>query len=273
MFQLRSAFALGLLVSAGAIAQPPGPPHGPGPRGHFEGGDFAFLGARFGMEGKVVKGSPYTAQATTDFTQTLADGNVIHRTNTSSIARDSEGRTRRDQTISAIGSIGASGSSLKSTMIHDPVAGVSYMLDASSKTAHMNHLPQRGQGQAWSHGAPGGTQPDAVRRQARVRPDVKTEDLGTQVMDGLSVQGKRTTHTIPAGELGNASPMLVVTETWFSQDLQAVVMSKTTDPRNGTSVYKLTNVSRTEPDPTLFQVPSDFTVTEGHGGRPPRANQ
>ena len=273
MIQLRSAFAVGLLVSVGAIAQPPGPP--PGPRGHFgaEGGDFAFLGARFGMEGKVVKGAPYTAQATTDFTQTLSDGNVIHRTNSASIARDSEGRTRRDQTISAIGSIGASASSLKSTMIHDPVAGMSYMLDASSKTAHMNHIPQRAQGQGWGHGGSGGTQPDAVRRQSRVRPDVKTEDLGTQVMEGLSVQGKRITHTIPAGEVGNANPMLVVTETWYSQDLQAVVMSKTIDPRNGTSVYKLTNVSRTEPDPGLFQVPSDYTVTEGRGGRPPRSNQ
>jgi len=273
---LRSTFTLGLLLSVGAVAQ--GPPPGMNARGHFEGGDFAFLRTQFGMEGRVVKGAPYSAQAVTDFTQTLADGNTIHRTNTASIARDSEGRTRRDQTINAIGAIGTSSGTLKSTMIHDPVAGVSYMMDPSSHTAHMNHVPQF-QGQARVRGGHDGTQPEAVHRQGRMRPDMKSEDLGTQVMEGLSVQGKRSTHTIPAGQIGNENPLQVVTETWYSQDLQAVVMSKTTDPRSGTSVYKLTNVSRSEPDAALFQVPSDYTVSEGQGhmrpgpaGRP-RANQ
>jgi len=133
----------------------------------------------------------------------------------------------------------------------------------------------QGQGGAGGSGGfrhGGGAQPDAVH-QGRTRPDVKREDLGTQTMEGLTVQGKRTTHTIAAGQVGNANALVVVTETWYSPDLKVVVMSKTTDPRSGTSVYKLTNVSRTEPDASLFQVPSDYTVTQGRGGRPPVSNQ
>ena len=83
----------------------------------------------------------------------------------------------------------------------------------------------------------------------------------------LSVQGKRVTRTIAAGEIGNDRPLEIVTETWFSPELQVVVMSRTTDPRSGDSVYKLTNVSRAEPDRSLFEVPADYQIREdGHGG-------
>lgn len=273
MIQLRSIFGLGLLLSVGAVAQVPPPP----PPGHFgveggvmfQGGDFAFIRTEFGMENRVVKGAPYSAQAVTEFTQTLADGNSIHRTNTASIVRDSEGRTRREQTLNSIGSIGASTSALKSTIIHDPVAGVTYMLDPSSHTARMTQVPQRS-GQGMQLHAPQGTELQATKR-VRVRPNAKTEDLGTEVMEGLSVQGKRTTRTIPAGEIGNDNPLQIVSESWYSPELQTVVMSKTSDPRSGTTVYKLTNVNRAEPDPALFQVPSDYTVTEGRKGL--RVNQ
>ena len=48
------------------------------------------------VDGKVVKGAPYSAQAVTETTQVLPDGNRINRKNVSTIARDSEGRTRRE---------------------------------------------------------------------------------------------------------------------------------------------------------------------------------
>ena len=99
------------------------------------------------------------------------------------------------------------------------------------------------------------------------RANVKTDDLGTQVIDGMSVQGKRMTRIVPAAQAGSERDIEVVTETWTSPDLQMVVMSKTTDPRFGDSVYKLTNVSRAEPDPALFTVPSDYQVQQGRPGR------
>ncbi len=95
---------------------------------------------------------------------------------------------------------------------------------------------------------------------------MKTEDLGTQSMDGLTVQGKRITRTIAAGQIGNEHQLQVVTEVWTSADLQTTVMSTTNDPRTGVSTYKLTSVSRAEPDASLFQVPADYKVTQGGGG-------
>ncbi len=81
--------AVGLMATS-LFAQGPGGRHGGGPGG----GDFALMRAEFGMAGKVVPGAPYSAQAVTQFTQTLASGDHIQRTTTASIARDSQGRTR-----------------------------------------------------------------------------------------------------------------------------------------------------------------------------------
>ncbi|HYL77252.1 MAG TPA: hypothetical protein VEU96_23765 [Bryobacteraceae bacterium] len=260
MIHLRSVLGLGLLVSVAAVAQ-----EGPRTNFTFNGGDFIYVRTEFGA-GRVVKGSPYSAQAVTQHSQTLADGNRIQRTINSSIARDSEGRTRQEQAAVAIGALAGSSDAQKSIVIHDPVAGTTAMLDANNHQAHVNREP-RTFTFSRTETPPAGTPAPHMRRQDD--PNVKTEDLGTQVMEGLSVQGKRVTHTIPAGQMGNERPIETVTETWYSQDLQAVVMSKTIDPRNGESTYKLTNISRAEPDPALFQVPSDYTVTSDSRGPGP----
>ncbi|HKR61036.1 MAG TPA: hypothetical protein VJS64_15055, partial [Pyrinomonadaceae bacterium] len=72
----------------------------------------------------------------------------------------------------------------------------------------------------------------------------------------------RATITIPAGEIGNERPLEIVSERWYSAELQAVVMTRHTDPRFGETTYKLTNISRTEPDHSLFEVPAGFTMKE-----------
>ena len=236
----------------------------------YNGGEFMFLRTEFGA-GRTVKGAPYSATAVTESTQTLPDGNHIKRTITSSIARDSEGRTRREQSIGGIGALSTTGESPKAITIHDPVAGTNDTLDASAHTAHVNHEVNtslsfnRRQPRTETQGNSNQAAPKMKRRQEE-QANTKTEDLGTQVMEGLAVQGKRVTHIIPAGQIGNERPIETVMETWYSQDLQAVVMSKTSDPRSGDSTYKLTNISRAEPDPALFQIPGDYTVNSEGGG-------
>ena len=91
----------------------------------------------------------------------------------------------------------------------------------------------------------------------------KTESLGTQTIGGVFAVGTRTTRTIPAGEIGNERPLEITSEVWTSPDLQMVVMSKRNDPRIGETVYRLTNIQRAEPDPSLFQIPSGFTTRQG----------
>ena len=79
-------------------------------------------------------------------------------------------------------------------------------------------------------------------------------------MEGLMVNGVRTTRTIPEGQIGNDKPISIVTEVWTSPDLKTIVYSKRSDPRMGEQTFKLTNVVRAEPDASLFTVPADFKI-------------
>jgi hypothetical protein len=244
----RLSFILSLagLAAADLFAQ------GPGPRPH--GGDFDLVRAEFGFSHKVVTGAPYSAQAVTTFTQTLSNGDHIQGTTTASVARDSQGRTRMDRSLASVGALAAGPGGRRAIVIHDPVAGKSYSLDPSTKTANSMTIPTPRDG-------PQGPHPDA--RPARSQANVKVEELGTQTIQGVSASGKRETRVIPAGKEGNEKEIDIVTETWYSADLQVVVMSKTSDPRFGDSVYQLNTITRAEPDPTLFTVPSDYSVKEG----------
>jgi hypothetical protein len=256
------------LAAAALFAQGPGPGHHMGPMGLGPGpGDFDMLRAEFGMSNKVVTGAPYSAQAVTQFTQALANGDHISRTMTASVARDSQGRTRTDRSIGTVGALAASGrGEERAIVIHDPVAGMSYALDPATKTAHAMAIPA-----GHNHARPENAAPPPHGWQAAA----KVEDLGTQTIQGLSAQGKRETRVIPAGKEGNEKEIDIVTETWYSPELQMLVMSKSSDPRFGDTVYQLNSISRTEPDPALFTVPSDYALKQGRPmmrpGPPPAA--
>jgi len=229
------------------------------------------------INGPTVKGAPYSAQAVNEMVQELADGNRIMTTSSSMLYRDSQGRERREE---------SSNGAVRSVFITDPVEGVNYTLMPKSKEAHKSG--QRNVGFSYSTGGSGegvGTgRGGAVMTETRTfvmnstgngpetfffsnqevssskaKPNV--EHLGTQTIEGVSAEGTRTTVTIPAGQIGNEKPIVIETERWYSPELQVTVMNKRSDPRTGTSTYKLTNVTRTEPSPTLFEVPSDYTVT------------
>jgi hypothetical protein len=92
----------------------------------------------------------------------------------------------------------------------------------------------------------------------------ETKDLGTRDFDGIKAEGRRTTHTIPAGAIGNEKPIVVSTERWFSPELHVVVFAKTSDPRAGETIYRLVNVKRGDPSPELFRVPDDYRVRGEH---------
>lgn len=136
--------------------------------------------------------------------------------------------------------------------INDPVAGFSYALDLTNHTATKTTLPQR----------PAGAGANRPPRPAADLANVKTEPLGRQTVSGVPADGTRTTVTIPAGQIGNAQAIQIVTERWYSPDLQLTVLSKRSDPRSGDSAFQLNNLSRAEPPSTLFVVPADFQVTQ-----------
>jgi hypothetical protein len=89
-----------------------------------------------------------------------------------------------------------------------------------------------------------------------------TRDLGSRDFEGVRAEGKTTSYTIPAGEIGNRNPITVSTESWFAPDLQVTVYSRQSDPRYGDTIYRLTNIKRSEPAIALFGVPNDYTLKE-----------
>lgn len=269
-FPAMAAIGVGLLMAGNALAQnaqiavPQSPDEpdvffeavGPGPVGPPDA--IGFVAFEGGVHGKTVTGAPFSASFSTETTQTLADGNQIQRSATGSIARDSQGRTRRDTTLPAIGPWAAAGNaSPQMTFINDPVAGTQYTLDANRKVAHKTPSHDH-EGHVFSKQALTG-RAFAEERQK----ETTTTSLGTQTINGVSAQGTRITRTIPAGEIGNQKPIVITIEKWYSPDLQETVMTKRSDPRMGETVFQLTNIQRAEPAATLFQVPADYTVDEG----------
>jgi hypothetical protein len=91
------------------------------------------------------------------------------------------------------------------------------------------------------------------------------KSLGTREFDGVRADGTQTTQTIPAGEIGNEKPIVIVSERWFSPELQLVVFARTRDPRSGETTYRLNNLKRGEPPADLFRVPADYRARESRG--------
>jgi hypothetical protein len=276
------SLAGGVLMLVGALnaQQPPPPPglefHGGGPEEGGPGGPFGERIELLGFEGmhagKIVKGAPFSATASSETTQTLQDGTVIDRTTSSALYRDSQGRVRREVTLAGFGPLQTSGKPRTMITIGDPVAGVHYLLDPEKKVAHKMTRPNGGKNGAGPNGNAQAFEQKMQQRLAKEEASgqVKTETLGTQTIkeNGLSAEGTRITRTIPAGQIGNSNPIQIVFERWYSADLQMVVKSTRSDPRFGTTTYVLTSVQRTEPGATMFTVPADYTVKEGGAGGP-----
>ena len=256
MILLLSGAGIQAQDAASAPPPPPAPGHG---FGHGPGRDeIRFLGFEAGLGDKVVTGAPFSASFSTETTETLADGNQIKHTSTGTIARDSQGRTRRDMTLPAFGPMAVAGQAAPHvTFVNDPVAGTRYILEADTKTARqMPPPPDRAEFTKNGHGGALGAGAAALDK------ETVTTSLGTQTIGGVAAEGTRYTRTIPAGQIGNVKPIVIVTERWYSAELQMVVMTKRNDPRSGDTVFQMTSIARTEPAATLFQVPADFTVAQ-----------
>lgn len=257
-----------LLVSAGAMRaqEPPagGPPH-PDAMGQ-EGGPEGPLGPRmeilgFGEmhPGKVVTGAPYSAVAVTETRRILADGNTISRKVQVNVFRDSQGRTRRETTLTGVGPLSATGASRTFVRIYDPVAGTAFVLHQDTKVAEKLPMPRGGRK------GPGNLQGRfEARMQAEIaKGSLKKEDLGVQAINGNSAQGTRFTKTIPAGQEGNSKPIIITNERWYSPDLQIMIKTVKNDPLFGETTYTVTNIQKQEPAAALFAVPADYTVKQG----------
>lgn len=261
-------------LQAGGAAVTAGPVRGPMLGMHVEDN----------MDVAPVKGSPFCANVNTDHTQSFADGNRIHTTETSVVCRDGEGRTRRESSLNLLGA-GPQATIPKLITILDPVAGVRYLLDSEHKIAHKTPLPQPGM-LAAAHldskgeqifimrdappNAQGGiTTTNMIYRKAGQdsnEPAPTSENLGDQSIDGIQATGTRVTTTIPSGKMGNEKPIVVTSERWYSSDLKATIMTKHDDPWAGELKTQFANINAAEPDPSLFTVPADYKIMDDKDG-------
>lgn len=314
---------IGSGCASSAVAQPAAPPERPEPAPDklfilenvaplpTFGGSIDIIRSEGGVPGPLVTGKPYSARAITESTQTLADGNRITQRNEAVIYRDSEGRTRREQTLSGVGQWQTQ-EPVTMINIHDPVADKSYVLDPAAKSAReirrfqmaiahsqkMVEARKAGVRAIYEPGSavpvpapPGSATPGvAVIQRAEGEEDARAfapariaiapfpegttgmyepaEDLGEQVLEGLLVEGTRVTDTIPAGLIGNERPIEIVTERWYSKEIDAMVLQRFSDPRAGETTYRLVNVVLGEPSPELFEVPQGYEIEASETPRP-----
>lgn len=236
---------------------------------------------------QIVTGRPVSGMEERKSTQKLEDGTMIETSEAQLFFRDSAGRTRSESPKQ------------NRIVIFDPVAHVSINMNTETKTANRMTLPAGTDAVRTAVGVPGTVQlkdfmtsantvytivtdgavsstvttggpvaPTAVRRMVTgTNENRKHEDLGVESLNGVLATHTRDTLTIPQGQIGNDRDIHVVNDRWYSDDLQMLVKTENGDPRFGKNTYELTNVSRDEPNASLFQVPGDYTVRDVGMGR------
>ena len=226
-----------------------------------------------------VTGKPFSGTERRHSVQTLSDGTHVEDSSTSLYYRDAQGRMRSESPTQAL--------------IYDAVTGFTYQLDlrtkqyqkdrisnpaatvsiaaignrtsisshssSSSSTSNGNAVPKRN-----GEMAPGKAEHRALV--SGIQSRAVTEDLPSQMMNGIYCRGSRVTETIPAGTFGNDRDVKITSERWYSDDLQVLVKTSNSDPRFGVTTYDLTNIAQAPPDPALFQVPADYSPKAGVGG-------
>ena len=274
------ACTLVCVFAAGAAAQGRRGPAGAGGQGN---GQASAPLPSDPFTGPLVTNAPFSAEAVTTITQTLGDGTRIEQKTEAKFYRDSAGRVRREQTILGLNWANpAAQTQTVITVAPTPDDRFAYTLDPAARTARrvlrgvanaLGLQPYRvtasnnlrvvlGDGPVYLNGVPTVLSPPAT---AGARPE---ESLGTHQIEGVRATGRKTTSTIPAGQIGNDRPIEITDERWESPDLKMLISSRFSDPRTGVVEFKLININRAEPPPDLFTLPPDYTIIEpGAGGR------
>ncbi len=179
------------------------------------------------------------------------DSAVVNLKTIREIARDSQGRIYNE--VRALLPVSSSKTpKVRRIHLYDPQTRISAMIDPRHKsfwTMIVNHPPS--------------TLPPAMAASPTgdmlpANEFTKQEDLGMSEMGGVSVHGVRQTQTIPATSSGTGKDVVVTDEYWYSEELCINMQIKHSDPRMGAVTMTVTQVSRTEPDPSLFEIPEGY---------------
>jgi hypothetical protein len=214
----------------------------------------------------VVKDAPYFADIISTYDRTTLSGEHKHREMHSKVFRDTQGRTRRDieQTYPS------TGQTWVGVLIMDPVSNTIISLDSRTKTARIRSASINALSKPPAPSKPESVPPppeasSVVSEPAKpaAPPSVsKVEELGTRIMEGLTVKGTKITTPLPPAPEGNEQPRTLVTSTWISNELHIEVLKEIDEVSENHRTVRLVNIVRTEPDAELFKIPSGYTVVD-----------
>lgn len=198
-----------------------------------------------GLRFAIVAGAPYSAdrvvtQANMEFVQHLA--------------RDGKGRTRIERPAMP----GFAGTRI--VEIADPVAGFSYLIEEAHKVAHRVVLAPPPDLRPRADDGSGADIGDGIHVKGGMStsgapaPQVTSEELESKTMEGVKVQGTRSTMNGPGGKQ--------VVETWVSPDLHEMVRLERRDAMGNVRVTRLEKIRRGEPAPALFEIPAGYKIVD-----------
>ena len=201
-----------------------------------------------------VTGKPFSGSDSVDWTRNLEDGTVVATHLDAKLARDSQGRIYRER-VSFVPANSGQQSRRKEIILSDPITHTRITCAVAARRCEVTdyHAPTS------FTLMPAGSFDNGKRLLTR-------ESLGSDVINGLDVVGTRETTSINAGVLGNNQPLISTREFWYSPDLQVNLSVTRKDPREGTQVIHVVDLSRSEPDPAMFQVPAGFVVVDSRRG-------
>jgi len=276
MLKLRTLLACLSLLSTAVLLHAQGATELTGQKGTINGSGNSSTNATGRLETKIAGGGvaiaglhafttgrPFSADSVTETTDlSPADENHIPSEQHGRIFRDSKGRTRIE-TDNKFGFGVTPGFQIE---IFDPVNGRSILLDSQHKVAIISHSvkggPQPESGLAAKSASPLGAAVLPATNAGFTAVRTSTEDLGTMIIEGFTVSGRRWSHTVPAGMVGTDKPGVTSNEFWYSPDLQMVLLSTSYNPELSNYRHMLVHIQTTDPDPSLFKVPADFIVKE-----------
>jgi hypothetical protein len=213
-----------------------------------------------------VQGLPVSMLATITTVSTLADGTTITQVRKERRYRDGAGRTRVDL-ISVINGEDRT----RSIEIMDLVAQTAINVNVGMKEAFvLQTSPAPAPHQRTPEEQARIDEQYAKLKEMRAsnpaskpaRPGPHVEALGERDIDGVMAEGTRVTTTTPAGTAGNDRELRHVTEQWISPELQIRLEQTLDQPLLGKTTEVISELTRNEPDPSLFQVPPGYTVVE-----------
>jgi hypothetical protein len=214
----------------------------------------------------ALSGGPFSGRTVLQTDQELTDGTKISRqSQTIMTYKNSAGSIRVEWPFRRPNNCPSEWDLPLQIEFIDAAAGYHYVLDTVHRVAHRGPIEI-------IQSKPAPTPPRTVAPPPPIsnpdgtRPLSSTEPLGSTVMDGVPVEGRRTTTVYPAGSrMGNDRPVTTTSEVWGSPELGAPLFRKSSDPRSGDAKAAVYDIDRSEPNPSLFQVPGDYKIVDESG--------